>query len=79
LQAIALSDPPRGAQTTRIWAASVLIEIQPMSAPNDGGSARAYLAGSARRERSYHHEVPGTMASVPAYSCRLRRTDNARI
>jgi hypothetical protein len=33
---------PHGAQITRIWAASVLIEIQPMSAPN-GGSACVLL------------------------------------
>jgi hypothetical protein len=29
-----------------------------LAAPN-GGSARAYLADSSRRQRSYHHEVPG--------------------
>jgi hypothetical protein len=39
LQAIALSDPARGAHITRIWAASVLIEIQPMPAPNGGSGA----------------------------------------
>jgi hypothetical protein len=44
LQAIALSDPARGAHITRIWAASVLIEIKPMPAPN-GGSARGYPTG----------------------------------
>jgi hypothetical protein len=53
LQAIALSDPARGAHITRIWAASVLIEIKPMPAPNGGSFAGQAVPLMASRTRDW--------------------------
>src|SRR5205823_10844715 len=49
LQAIASSDPARGAQITRIWAASVLIAWQARPERQGGRAAAIRPGGTARR------------------------------
>ncbi len=52
------------AQNVLIGMASLLTRHESWAVHN-GGSARGYLAGLSRRQRSGHHGHPRTMASVP--------------